>query len=64
MPGKNDATQELVSRFQSEGVSVREGSTYADLNARVIDAWVEDGWEWGTPISHERYAAALAGDWS
>lgn len=64
MPGKNDATQELVSRFRSEGVSVREGSTYADLNARVIDAWVEDGWEWGTPISHERYAAALAGDWS
>lgn len=28
--------------------------TYTDLNARVIDSWIAEGWEWGTPISHER----------
>ena len=38
--------------------------SYTDVNARVVDAWVADGWEWGTPISHERYLAALGGDWS
>lgn len=39
-------------------------ASYTDLNARIVDQWVEDGWEWGTPISHERYLAALSGDWS
>ena len=39
-------------------------NSYTDLNARIIDQWIEDGWQWGTPISHERYEAALAGDWS
>lgn len=36
---------------------------YQDINAQVIDRWVEEGWEWGVPISHEAYAAALAGQW-
>ena len=38
--------------------------SYTDVNARVVDAWVADRWEWGTPVSHERYQAALDGDWS
>ncbi len=38
--------------------------SYTELNARVVDAWVADGWEWGKPISRERYQAACAGDWS
>lgn len=36
---------------------------YQDLNAITIDRWVEEGWEWGTPISHEEYIAARAGKW-
>lgn len=36
---------------------------YQDINAQVIDRWVEEGWEWGVPISHETYTAALAGQW-
>ena len=36
---------------------------YQDENARAIDRWVEEGWEWGRPISHEQYAAALRGEW-
>ena len=38
--------------------------SYTDVNARIVDSWVADGWEWGKPISHERYLAALGGDWS
>ena len=38
--------------------------SYQDENAKTIDRWVEEGWEWGVPISHEVYAAAKAGDWS
>ena len=36
---------------------------YQDINARTIDRWIEAGWEWGTPISHEIYQAAQRGEW-
>lgn len=36
---------------------------YQDVNARVIDGWCRDGWEWGVPITHEAYVAARAGEW-
>ena len=38
--------------------------SYTDLNAQTIDRWIEEGWEWGIPISHEAYAAAQNGEWS
>lgn len=37
---------------------------YTDVNAKVIDGWVSDGWEWGQPISHATYEKARAGEWS
>lgn len=36
---------------------------YQDINAATIDRWVEEGWEWGIPISHDTYEKALAGEW-
>ena len=36
---------------------------YQDINAQTIDRWVEEGWEWGVPISHEVYMAAIEGKW-
>lgn len=36
---------------------------YQDINAATIDRWIEEGWEWGIPISHEDYEKALAGEW-
>lgn len=36
---------------------------YQDINSQVIDRWVEEGWEWGIPISHEEYMAAREGRW-
>ena len=36
---------------------------YQDINAAMIDRWVEEGWKWGTPISHDTYVRALAGEW-
>ena len=32
--------------------------SYQDINARTIDQWVEEGWEWGKAITHEEYANA------
>lgn len=29
----------------------------------MIDKWVEEGWQWGKPISHEEYSKALKGEW-
>ena len=37
---------------------------YQDINALAVDRWVDAGWEWGKPVSHETYLRALAGDWS
>lgn len=37
--------------------------TYQDINAETIDRWVEEGWEWGLPISHETYLEATRGNW-
>lgn len=36
---------------------------YTDINAETIDRWVENGWEWGVPISQEQFSAAVNGDW-
>ena len=36
---------------------------YQDINAKTIDRWIDDGWQWGKPISHETYLKALAGEW-
>ncbi len=37
---------------------------YQDINASTIDRWIENGWEWGKPITHEEYQKALDGHWS
>lgn len=36
---------------------------YQDINASTIDRWVEEGWEWGQPITHQTYLDAQAGKW-
>lgn len=36
---------------------------YTDINAKTIDSWVDGGWEWGIPITHEVYEKALNGEW-
>ena len=37
---------------------------YTDINSKTIDNWVENGWEWGIPITHDEYAKALNGEWA
>lgn len=36
---------------------------YVKKNAETIDKWIEEGWEWGIPITHEEYLEAKAGNW-
>ena len=38
--------------------------SYQEVNAKTVDRWVENGWEWGTPITHEQFLAAVEGEWS
>lgn len=40
-----------------------EKKGYTEENAKTIDQWVDDGWIWGMPISHEVYERAVKGDW-
>ena len=37
---------------------------YTKINAKTIDQWVEEGWKWGVPVSHEQFTDALNGRWS
>ena len=37
---------------------------YQDINAKTFDRWVNEGWEWGKPISHNCYVNALNGRWN
>ena len=37
---------------------------YQEINAKTVDRWVEEGWEWGRAISHKQYLAALRGEWT
>ncbi len=37
--------------------------TYQDINKETIDRWVEEGWEWGKPTSHDAYISAKNGEW-
>lgn len=36
---------------------------YQDINKASIDRWIDEGWEWGKPISHEVYENAKKGKW-
>ncbi|MBQ1341445.1 MAG: class I SAM-dependent methyltransferase, partial [Erysipelotrichaceae bacterium] len=36
---------------------------YQDINAETIDRWIEEGWTWGVPISHEDYEKVRQGVW-
>jgi len=41
-----------------------EEINYTDINAKTIDSWVENGWEWGIPISHDDFMRAKNGEWN
>ncbi|MGB4588097.1 MAG: methyltransferase domain-containing protein [Clostridiaceae bacterium] len=36
---------------------------YTDINSEIFDKWVEEGWEWGQPISHEIFEKAKNDEW-
>ncbi len=36
---------------------------YTEINSKIFDLWVEEGWEWGQPISHEIFEKAKKNDW-
>lgn len=36
---------------------------YTKLNIETINRWIDEGWKWGVPISHEDYEKAKLGEW-
>ena len=36
---------------------------YTEMNSKTFDKWVEEGWEWGQPISHEVFEKAKNNEW-
>lgn len=37
---------------------------YQSENAQTIDRWVDEGWQWGVPISHDAFVDAQHGSWN
>lgn len=37
--------------------------SYTDKNAETIDRWIDEGWEWGRPVTHETCVKAKQGEW-
>ncbi len=37
---------------------------YQDINSKAIDRWIEEGWTWGIPISHQTFVDAKNGKWN
>lgn len=37
--------------------------SYQEINAKTIDRWVREGWEWGVPIDHKTFTDAQRGIW-
>lgn len=42
----------------------RMQDSYQEVNSKTVDRWVENGWEWGLPITHEQFLSAKKGRWS
>ena len=38
--------------------------SYTDINIETIDRWIDQGWKWGIPITHEDFLKAKGGDWN
>lgn len=36
---------------------------YTELNSKIVDEWVKNGWEWSIPVDHEIYEKAKRGQW-
>jgi len=41
---------------------MEENKSYTKINSETIDRWIDEGWEWGIPISHEEFLRAKSGD--
>ena len=39
-------------------------NSYTYVNSKAWDNWVEDGIEWGVPISHDEYMRVFEGLWA
>lgn len=37
---------------------------YTKINSETIDKWIDEGWEWSIPITHEAFLNAKNGDWN
>lgn len=56
----------MILRYWIETVRTEgymDTCSYTDINAETIGRWIDEGWEWGTPIDHGTFLRAEAGDW-
>ena len=58
-----DMAKEWATLRGNDGYANTYEMDMSGLNAKTIDKWIEDGWEWGKSISHEEYIKATQGEW-
>jgi len=65
LPYRSGETESFPKKFYgcSEIYITNKMHGYTTVNAHAIDKWVEDGWEWSIPVSHDIFVDALNGNW-
>ena len=59
-----DAASVITDERKTGSMTTDQKEAYQDVNSKAVDRWVENGWEWGMPITHEQYLSAKKGKWS
>lgn len=47
-----------------KGIDFYMDKKYTEINSHFFDKWVDKGWKWGQPVSHEVFEKAKNNDWS
>ena len=55
-------TKKIKSDLLDAVLAFMDKLDYTNINSKTIDGWIENGWIYGTPITHEEYAKAKNGD--
>ncbi len=43
---------------------MQKNINYQEINSKTIDRWVDEGWEWGKPVTRSECEKARRGEWN
>lgn len=53
----------FIIYFLMKAEVINMDKQYTEINSKIFDKWVAEGWEWGQPINHNIFERAKNNDW-